>query len=32
VTNPDGTGSLGLQLGLTSLPAAAVNDGYMTIK
>jgi hypothetical protein len=31
-TNPDGTGSLALTLGATSLPAAAVNEGYMTIR
>jgi hypothetical protein len=30
--NPDGTGSLALTLGVTSLPAAAVNEGYMTIR
>ena len=32
VTNADGTGSLALQLGGANLPAATVNDGYMTIK
>ena len=30
--NPDGTGSLALTLGVTSLPAAAINEGYMTIR
>jgi len=30
--NPDGTGSLALTLGVTSLPAAAVNEGYVTIR
>ena len=32
VTNADGTGSLAIQLGAANLPAAMVNDGYMTIK
>lgn len=31
-TNADGTGSLTLTLGATNLPAATVNEGYMTIK
>jgi hypothetical protein len=30
--NPDGTGSLALTLGATSLPSAAVNEGYVTIR
>jgi len=30
--NPDGTGTLALTLGATSLPAAAVNEGYLTIR
>ena len=30
--NPDGTGSLALTLGVTSLPAAAVNEGYVTVR
>ena len=30
--NADGTGSLALTLGATSLPAAAVGEGYMTIQ
>ena len=32
VTNTDGTGSLALSLGATNLPAATINEGYMTIK
>jgi len=32
VTNTDGTGSLTLRLGTANLPAASVNDGYLTIK
>ena len=31
-TNADGTGSLTLSLGATNLPAAAVNEGYMTVQ
>jgi hypothetical protein len=30
--NADGTGTLALSLGATSLPAAAVNTGYLTIR
>ena len=30
--NPNGTGSLALTLAATSLPAAAVNEGYVTIR
>lgn len=30
--NPDGTGTLALTLGATSLPAAAINEGYVTIQ
>lgn len=30
--NPDGSGTLALTLGATNLPAAAVNEGYMTIR
>jgi hypothetical protein len=30
--NPDGTGTLALTLGATSLPAAALNEGYLTIR
>ena len=32
VTNADGMGSLTLRLGTTNLPAATINEGYMTIK
>ena len=31
-TNQEGRGTLGLVLGLTSLPAATVNEGSMTIQ
>ena len=31
-TNADGTGSLTLRLGTTTLPTATVNEGHMTIK
>jgi hypothetical protein len=30
--NADGTGSLALTLGATSLPAAAINEGYVTVQ
>jgi hypothetical protein len=30
--NADGTGSLALTLGATNLPAATVNEGYVTVK
>lgn len=30
--SPDGTGTLALTLGGTNLPAAAVNEGYLTIR
>ena len=32
VANPDGTGSLTLSLGGTNLPAAAVNEGHLTVQ
>ena len=31
-TNPDGAGSLALTLGTTTLPAATVGEGFMTIQ
>jgi len=30
--NPNGTGTLALNLGGTSLPAAAINQGYVTVR
>jgi len=30
--NPDGTGTLALNLGGTSLPAAAISEGYVTVR
>ena len=30
--NTDGSGSLALTLGATSLPAAAINEGYVTVR
>jgi hypothetical protein len=32
VANPDGTGTLTLNLGGTNLPAAAINEGYLTVQ
>jgi hypothetical protein len=32
VANPDGTGSLTLDLGGTNLPAATIDEGYLTIQ
>jgi len=31
-TNPDGTGTLTLNLGGTNLPAVGMNEGYLTVQ
>jgi hypothetical protein len=32
VANPDGTGTLTLNLGGTNLPVVAINDGYLMVQ